>query len=143
MKTHSLDLRRLCCALLLAAAGSACSEVPSHTVSAAGGSASPATPLLEQIDTAIGEARCDNAQQCRTLPVGHKACGGPEGFKAYSTQTSNSALLARLAAQHAESRVLADKKAGMMSTCSVVQDPGATCSAGRCVLLKGGGGAPR
>ncbi|MDQ1832747.1 hypothetical protein [Massilia scottii] len=137
---------RLCFAAALIAAGTACSE-PSNTSAAAtpAAPAAPATPapaaasdaassLGARITAEIGDAACDNASQCRTLPVGSKACGGPAGFLPWSTKRSNGELLARLAAEQAAAEKKMNENSGMMSTCSVEQDPGATCIAGRCVL---------
>ncbi len=123
---------RLMCGALLIGASAACSGVPPAppaTAPAASGD------LSTQITQAIGDAACDNASQCRTLAVGHKACGGPEGYLAWSSKRSDGARLASLAARQAAERKAADARDGMMSTCSVVIDPGATCKAGRCTLL--------
>ena len=46
------------------------------------------------------------------------------------TRRSNGELLARLAAEQAAKERKQNEKSGMMSTCSVELDPGATCSAG-------------
>lgn len=145
---------RLCIAAALIAAGTACSE-PSNTAIPAT-PATPATPaapapvtsapppvaasegaassLGARITAEIGDAACDNASQCRTLPVGSKACGGPAGFLPWSSKRANGELLARLAAEQATAEKKVNENSGMMSTCSVEQDPGATCSAGKCVL---------
>ena len=141
---------KLCLASLMLAGASACSEAPklvtpappADTATVAAGAPISAAPSLSaQIKAEIGTAACDNAQQCRTLPVGHKACGGPEGYRAWSTKTSDGTKLAQLAARQAEEQKSADAASGRMSTCSMVTDPGATCSAGRCVLNQGVGGA--
>ncbi|NHZ61179.1 hypothetical protein [Massilia genomosp. 1] len=140
---------RLCIAAALIAAGTACSE-PSNTSAPA--APAPAAPLAAseaaggslgaRITAEIGDAACDNASQCRTLPVGSKACGGPAGFLPWSAKRSNGELLARLAAEQAAAEKKVNEKSGMMSTCSVEQDPGATCSAGKCVLqARGLGGS--
>lgn len=130
------SLLRLCIAAAMIAAGTACSETPPSAPPVK--SADPSASLGEQITLAIGDAACDNAQQCRTLPVGAKACGGPAGYLAWSTKRGNGELLARLAAQQAAEERKKNEKSGMMSTCSIELDPGATCSAGRCVLQKPG-----
>ena len=140
MKTHiSSKFLRLCSAGLIALAGAACSSEP----------AQPAQPIAavsgvaERITKEIGDAACDSSAQCRTLAYGHKACGGPERYVAYSTKRSDSARLGRLGAELAEQRRASDAREGMMSTCSMVIDPGAVCNAGRCVLQsQGQGGAP-
>ena len=151
MKKSSLSLSlRLCMASFVLAAGTACSQAPQATAGVAPGvtspvpaaaSAAPAASLAQQITEQIGDAACDTSQQCRTLAVGHKACGGPAGYRAWSTKRGDGALLTQLAARQAEEQKKADAASGMMSTCAMVMDPGATCSAGRCVLNKAGNGA--
>ncbi|RSZ56905.1 hypothetical protein HF313_05465 [Massilia atriviolacea] len=147
MKTPApTSFLRLCIAAALIAAGTACSEPSGNAATAAPAPASapaapaPAAPaqraasLGERITAEIGDAACDNASQCRTLPVGSKPCGGPAGFLPWSAKRSNGELLARLAADQAAEEKKQNEKSGMMSTCSVEQDPGATCTAGKCVL---------
>ncbi|MCE3606439.1 hypothetical protein LXA47_22935 [Massilia sp. P8910] len=134
---------RLWFAAALIAAGTACSE-PSNTPAAATpakpaaaapvAASAPAASLGARITAEIGDLACDNASQCRTLPVGSKACGGPAGYLPWSAKRSNGELLARLAAEQAAAEKKVNEKSGMMSTCSIEQDPGATCSAGKCVL---------
>ncbi len=111
---------------------------PGAAQARAGRYAGTAQSLAQQLDAQIGSAACDTAQQCRTLPVGSKACGGPAGYRAWSTKTSDGALLTQLAEKQALQQKQADSASGRMSTCSVATDPGATCSAGRCVLNKAG-----
>ena len=160
MKTlTSPTLLRLLGAALLATASAACSGTAgSAPATPASGSAPAATPvaapvtaaapaaagsgLMAQIQAQIGAAACDSDAQCKTIAIGHKACGGPESYLAYSTKSGDGAKLAKLAEQHAAERKAQDTKTGRMSTCSVVMDPGASCSAGRCVTAGGGlGGA--
>lgn len=142
MKTHLHSaLLRLLGAAFLATASAACSGVagPAPAPPAPVAAAAPAPAgLLQQIQAEVGTAACDTAQQCKTIAIGHKACGGPESYLAYSTKSSDSAKLARLAADFAAERKNQDLKTGRMSTCSLVMDPGATCSAGRCVAAGGG-----
>jgi hypothetical protein len=45
--------------------------------------------------------------------------------------------LTALARAQAEASRKLQQSDGMMSTCAIVTDPGATCDAGRCVLNKG------
>ena len=94
--------------------------------------------LLQKIKDEIGNAECDNASQCKTLPVGHKSCGGPEGYLAYSTKTGNTKQLMALAEQYAAARKAENERSGMLSNCMMEPDPGATCVANRCVLVRRG-----
>ncbi|HEY0062247.1 MAG TPA: hypothetical protein VGC21_09000 [Telluria sp.] len=153
MKTNlSPTLLRLLGAALLATASAACSGVPGSapatpaaapapapvTAPVAANAAAPAPAgLLQQLEAEIGQAACDSTAQCKTIAIGHKACGGPESYLAYSTKGGDAAKVARLAADYSAERKSKNAKSGMMSTCSVAVDPGATCKAGRCV--SGGG----
>jgi len=128
---------RLCLCTLLLAACAACSEAPKLVTPApepAATANAPALSLAQQLDAQIGDAACDNAQQCRTIAVGHKACGGPAGYRAWSAKQGDGTRLAQLAARQAAEQKTGNAAGGRMSTCAVVSDPGATCSAGRCVL---------
>lgn len=116
-------LGRLGGTLLLAIAGSACS----------GAAPAPAPDLMQQLRAEIGNAACDSSQQCKTVAVGNKACGGPESYLAWSSKASDGATVRRLADAYSAKRKSDNLASGMVSTCSAVMDPGATCSAGRCV----------
>jgi hypothetical protein len=98
--------------------------------------------LFKEIQAEIGDAACDNAQQCRSIAVGHKSCGGPEGYLAWSSKRSSEARLQALVAAHASARQEENRRSGMLSDCRFVTDPGASCQAGHCSLLpQGAGGA--
>jgi hypothetical protein len=118
-------LSRLGGALLLAMAGSACSGTPPTP--------EPKPDLMQQLRAEIGTAACDNTSQCQTVAIGNKACGGPESYLAWSSKASDGAKVRRLAEAHSANRKRENEASGMLSTCSAVMDPGATCSAGRCV----------
>lgn len=96
--------------------------------------------LLARIEAERGAAVCETDAQCHSIGIGAKACGGPERYLAWSDKNSDGARLRALVAEHAQARRAADAKAGMMSTCSMVMDPGAACSAGQCVLRQAGPG---
>jgi hypothetical protein len=94
---------------------------------------------MQQITAEVGTAACDNNSQCKTLAVGSKACGGPASYLAYSTKQSNGEKLTRLATADAAAQKAKEASSGMVSTCSLVMDPGAVCTAGRCVTAGGTG----
>ncbi len=120
--------------VVLAAAGlvGACLARPGS--SAADGLAAEAT-LLAHIQAEVGDAVCSSDTQCQTLAIGAKACGGPARWLAWSSATA--ARPAQLSAWSVELATLQRSRfqaSGMMSTCSIVPDPGAVCLAGRCSL---------
>lgn len=101
--------------------------------------------ILATITAEIGDAACDDSSQCRTLPVGAKACGGPEAYLAWSSQRGKEKTLLTLSDAHQTARRAEQGKSGMASNCAMVVDPGARCvrpdaarsakpPAGRCTL---------
>jgi hypothetical protein len=102
---------------------------------------------------------CRQDSDCHTLPLGHRACGGPESYLAWSAAPGEGSDAAALAAATRRYTALRRKQAqalGEMSTCEVKADPGAFCSWasppaaggatspanwGQCTLHAPGGGA--
>jgi hypothetical protein len=108
-----------------AAAGST-GAVPASE--AAGTGQADSASLLRQMQQQIGTAACTADSQCRTVPIGHKACGGPEGYLPWSTAaTPDEARLRALAAAQAEASRVEVAKSGRVSNCMMVIDPGARC----------------
>ncbi len=147
MKTPTLlPLLRLSGALALCATFAACTGTAnSAPVPAATPAAAPfaKSNMLQQIQAEVGDAACDSAQQCKTVAIGHKACGGPESYMAWSNKRSDGTKITQLAAALAAESKAQTINNGMMSTCSMVVDPGATCSAGHCVTQGPGGAVAR
>ena len=128
----TFSLLRAACAGILLLATSACGSAPAQDAPPAPGNAG----LLAQIQVAVGNAACDSTQQCQTIAIGAKACGGPERYLAWSSKDNDGKQLKALAQAQADASRKQQQADGMMSTCSIVTDPGATCQAGRCVLQK-------
>ena len=127
-----LPLLRAACSSIVLLAASACGSAPAQDAPPAPGNAG----LLAQIQAEVGAAACDSTQQCHTLAIGAKACGGPERYLAWSSKDHDGKTLKALAQAQAEASRKQQQADGMMSTCAIVTDPGATCEAGRCVLQK-------
>ena len=125
---------RLAC-LGLAALVLACQAQPRVGVGAGTGPAAEAV-LLQRIEAEIGPAECSSSTECRSLPIGAKACGGPARWIAWSTRHSRAEQLQAWAGELAQRQRQRDAAQGMVSTCSIVPDPGASCDAGRCVLAR-------
>ena len=134
--TYSALLRAACASFLLLAA-SACGSGSAPTQNDAPPAPGNAS-LLAQIQEEVGAAACDSTQQCHTLAIGAKACGGPERYLAWSSKDYDGKKLKALAQAQAEASRKQQQADGMMSTCAIITDPGATCEAGRCVLQKSG-----
>jgi hypothetical protein len=140
-------MRHLSLILLLACA--ACSAAgpaapPRSVPAAAGDAAAPAASsgLAAQMRAQIGTAACADSAQCKTVPLGARACGGPEGYLAYSTAATPTAPLQALAERYAQQRRAEQAASGMLSTCQFMADPGAQCRAGSCQLRTAGTADP-
>lgn len=131
-------------ALSLALLGAACAQPAAPLSRPAQTVASPD----ERLQALIGDAACRTDAHCATVPVGAKACGGPERYVAWSRWRSDAEAI-RAAAEDATRDAERRRVKDAMSTCSVVADPGATCVAAeratgdaparRCRLGSGGG----
>lgn len=115
--------------LLACLAASACSHA-----------APGASPALAELRALGRAADCTADQQCRTVPVGAKACGGPESYLAYSTARTSPEKAKALAERYRKEREADNKASGLVSDCRYLMDPGAQCRAGTC-QLGGPGGA--
>jgi hypothetical protein len=75
---------------------------------------------------------CKSDAECRTAPVGWRACGGPRTYVTYCAATTDSAALYRKLKEleTAERAYLA--KSGMMSTCEFRMPPRASLQGGVC-----------
>jgi len=84
----------------------------------------------------IGAARCNSDADCRTVPIGHRACGGPEAFLAWSIRDTDPVRLQQAVARHEAVLAAIGRPGQRFSTCEVLVDPGARCVPG------GGAAAP-
>jgi hypothetical protein len=96
-------------------------------------SAPPSTRVdaTASVQALIGDAACNSDTQCATVGVGAKACGGPEGYVAWSSARADPSAL-RAAAQREANAARSEQSArGMVSNCSMSPDPGAFCDISR------------
>ena len=89
---------------------------------------------MADIKRAIGTPSCSSNADCRTLPVGAMACGGPEDYVAWSTVNASEKQLRALSARSKTVRQADLQRSGEMSICRHTPDPGASCVAGTCQL---------
>lgn len=114
----------------------------------AGSPPPPARPasesLLDKIRAEVGDAACDGPQDCRSIAIGAKPCGGPDSYMAWSVKRSDEQRLRALVEQHAAARKDENQRAGANSTCVFETNPGVSCQNARCTLRpRGQGSVPR
>lgn len=91
-----------------------------------------------EIKKLIGEAKADSPTQCRVMALGHKACGGPEAYVAYSIAQTDEALLLQHAQRYKELQQLWQKTEGMYSDCAIVLKQNVSWVDGYCVISSSG-----
>ena len=132
-------MRQLILILLLSCAGcTAVDTIPAPKTAVAAKASAPmdedAASLLVRIRNTIGSPSCTTSAECKTVAVGARACGGPDGYLVYSTSTTPTATIEALAARHAERKRAAMSASGIVSTCNITSDPGAVCEQSVCLI---------
>lgn len=128
------------CTLALFMMASACADDPA-ILPKAGPAESRSAQLLIGIQAELGDAACDGPQQCRSIAVGAKPCGGPDAYLAWSIKRTDEKRLRSLVAQHAAARKEENRRANALSTCVFETNPGVSCQAARCTLRPRGLGS--
>ncbi len=106
--------------------------------SSAGGSKTQQTDLatIQQLESqakAIAVTTgCDASSQCRSAPVGSKACGGPRYYIPWCAKTTDSVALYRKLAEIVTAEQAYNKKYQIVSTCEFRVPPEVVASAGAC-----------
>lgn len=90
-----------------------------------------------QLKTLTENTSCDSSTQCRVLPVGSRACGGPSNYLIYSTKHSNNEDVEKLAKHITSLESQFNAQTGMMSICQHLTAPATQCSDNKCVKIEG------
>lgn len=85
------------------------------------------------LDAAIGTPRATRANECRLLPVGERACGGPASYIVYSASGEAEIAIIRAAARVTALDREANAQFEIMSTCEVIPEPMTVVENGVCV----------
>ena len=92
--------------------------------------------LLQEMRTLLGSPTAEHPNECRLVPVGEKACGGPERFLLYSTSgVRDEEKLLQLANEHRLLSAKFNEKYDIISDCQVVTRPALTVRMGMCVPI--------
>ena len=126
-------------ALMASAPAVAATRVPPppaiQPVAAATGSTSADLASVDaQLETTLSKASaCTVDTECHSVAVGAKACGGPTGYRAYSSKNVSTASVDALAQHERDLAAAAARESHQVSPCFMLGDPGAHCQQGRCV----------
>ena len=83
--------------------------------------------------TLTNASACTVDTECHSVAIGAKACGGPTGYRAYSSKTISTASVDALAQQERDLAAQAARNSHQVSTCYMLADPGAHCEKNKCV----------
>jgi hypothetical protein len=101
---------------------------------AGGNTATTLAAADAKLDSALaGASVCTVDTECHAVAVGAKACGGPTGYRAYSSKTVSQADMEALAQHERDIAAQAARESHEVSTCFMLADPGARCVQHKCV----------
>jgi hypothetical protein len=100
----------------------------------AGPASAALAPVQTQLETTLANASaCTVDTECHSVAVGAKACGGPTGYRAYSSKNVSTASVDALAQHERDLAAAAARESHQVSPCFMLGDPGAHCQQGKCV----------
>ena len=108
-------------------------QVTAATPVAGAASADHASVQARLDSTLDGASACTADTECHSVAVGAKACGGPTGYRAYSSKTVSTASVDALAQQERDLAAQAARDSHQVSPCFMLADPGARCQQNKCV----------
>ena len=88
--------------------------------------------LEDQAKTLVRADGCGSATECRTAPVGSRACGGPRYYLVYCAKTTDSTALAQKLDAVAAAEREYNVHYKVMSTCEFRMPPTVALSGGSC-----------
>lgn len=88
--------------------------------------------LEDQAKALVKAEGCSSAAQCRTAPVGSRACGGPRYYLVYCAQTTDSVALFRKLDEVAAAEREFNTSYKIMSTCEFRMPPTVALTGGSC-----------
>jgi hypothetical protein len=88
--------------------------------------------LEDQAKALVKADGCSSAAQCRTAPVGSKACGGPRYYLVYCSRTTDSAALFQKLDAVASAEREYNQRYQIASTCEFRMPPTVALSGGSC-----------
>lgn len=78
--------------------------------------------LYKEIEALSKSVSCTEADEWKFVAIGSKACGGPTGYMAYSTQINEEQFLEKVT-YYTEQQKAFNTKWGIVSTCDIPAEP--------------------
>lgn len=91
---------------------------------------------LQEIYAFIDNEDCSQGSECSFMPYGSKACGGPQGYLLFSSET-DVPTLHKMVEKHRNAEAAYNKQNRMISDCSIPVPPDKlTCENGKCIQIE-------
>ena len=90
--------------------------------------------LERRMDQLTEDKQCQQHSECKVLAKGVRPCGGAEQFIAYSTLTTDEALLRTTSEKFSQLRQRQYQRLGTVSSCDVLAEPVARCQQNSCTV---------
>ena len=87
-----------------------------------------------EIERLTASPTATSAAACRVVAYGSKPCGGPTRFVAVSSESTDTARVARLAERYTALETERNRREGLASDCMMVEPPPVALRGGVCVL---------
>jgi hypothetical protein len=81
---------------------------------------------------------CTDASQCKSAPVGARACGGPRDYLVYCSATTDEDALLKALSRLQKSEQQYNEQCGIMSTCIFLAEPQVELVNGVCQKAESG-----
>lgn len=94
------------------------------------------TELQQELREMLQRTEADNRNQCALIPYGHKPCGGPESYLAYSQMDMSESDIDELhekVRRYNQLDAFIKSSQGVMSTCDITPEPDILYENGRCI----------
>lgn len=88
--------------------------------------------LRADIDAVIGTAEAGSVEQCESIALGVKPCGGPSEYLVFSTEMTDSQVLKALVDRYNECDRSRNDRLGLASGCDMVEAPTLVLKGNRC-----------
>lgn len=90
---------------------------------------------LQDIHEFIDNGGCSPGSECSFMPYGSKACGGPQGYLIFSSETDVPALQ-KMVEKHRKAEAAYNKQNQIISDCSIPAPPEKlACEDGKCIQI--------
>jgi hypothetical protein len=111
---------------------------PAHSGGTDANTQAELATLRKEIQRLAGDGRCNNVVQCRAIPLGKRACGGPDEYVIFSSMTGKTDLLEAKVFEYTFLQEESLRGKPESGPCEFIVEPQLRCFQQRCRADEGG-----